>query len=323
MSVIHQAIAVTAHRTVELVESPPPTEPLGPNDVAGPTLATAVSPGTELNCAYQGDSFPAGVGYAAVFSVAERGNAVTDLIPGDAVFCMGPHRSWQRFPRCEVVPVPAGLTPEQAALARLVGISMSTLTTTAARPPERVLVTGLGIVGNLAAQVFASCGYEVTGVDPVASRRKLLERLGIRSEAAIPPDLRGVGLVLECSGNESVVIGACKAVRKRGEVVLVGVPWRQASDRSAHELAHAVFHHYAVLRSGWEWEVPRQPTDFMVNSLFGNFAAALEWLRNGRIRTDGLYAKLAPEQAQEAYEGLLSYEQPHLTVVFDWSGSSP
>jgi threonine dehydrogenase-like Zn-dependent dehydrogenase len=124
--------------------------------------------------------------------------------------------------------------------------------------------------------------------------------------------------VVECSGHEQAVLDAGRVVRKRGEVVLVGVPWRRRSELFAHELLDVLFHNYVVLRGGWEWELPRQPTDFLVNSIYGNFAGALKWLAQGRVRVDGLASKAAPADAQQAYQDLLHGRAPGLTYVFDW-----
>ena len=81
------------------------------------------------------------------------GSEVRSLRVGDRAFCMGPHRSFQRVAAEAAVPLPAGLAPEVAVFCRLMGVTMSTLTTTTARPPELVLVTGLGPVGHLGARI--------------------------------------------------------------------------------------------------------------------------------------------------------------------------
>ena len=119
------------------------------------------------------------------------------------------------------------------------------------------------------------------------------------------------------------MLDGCRVVRKRGEVVLVGVPWSRQTDLTAHDLLHAVFHRYVVLRSGWEWEVPHFPTDFRTGSLYGSFAAALRWLAEGRIRVDGLYATASPRDAQRVYQSLLHRDWPALAAVFDWTPGQP
>src|SRR5579862_2500378 len=201
------AVTFTARERAELLPYDPDGRALGPDEIAGHTLATLVSAGTELAGGYLGARFPSNPGYAAVFRVEAVGESVTDLCAGDLAYCMGNHRSYQRVTRSRALPVPEGLAPEKAAFARLMGVSMSTLTTTRARPPAKVIVTGLGLVGHLAAKIFASCGYEVTAVDPSPARREFATRGGIeRVTDAMPlddPELaRKVALVVECSGHE-------------------------------------------------------------------------------------------------------------------------
>jgi threonine dehydrogenase-like Zn-dependent dehydrogenase len=322
------AITITAREQAELLPIERDARPLGPREVTGRTLASLVSAGTELAGAYQGSSFPAWPGYAAVFEVEAVGSEVADLRVGERAFCMGPHRSYQRLAREGALPVPDGLAPEQAVFARMMSVSMSTLTTTTARPPAPVLVTGLGLVGHLAAKIFASCGYEVTACDPSASRRQMAEASGLRRVlAAVPleePGFSGeVALALECSGHEQGALDGCRVVRKRGEVVLIGAPWQRRTELFAHELLHAVFHRYVTLRSGWEWELPLHPTEFRPGSIYGSLAAALRWLAEGRVPVAGLYERLPPGEAQRAYQDLMHQRLPRLAVVFDWSGSAP
>ena len=83
---------------------------------------------------------------------------------------------------------------------------------------------------------------------------------------------------------------------------------------------YEVFHKYVVLRSGWEWELPMEPTDFRTNSIFGNFKAALDWLAEGRIRVDDLYQAVSPRDAQQAYQDLLHRRARKLATIFDWRG---
>jgi threonine dehydrogenase-like Zn-dependent dehydrogenase len=323
MSNQRQRVVFTAPRQAELVDDEVPGG-LGPDEVEGPTLVTLVSPGTEL-AVYQGlhaaTRFPCGTGYAAIFRVESVGSDVKGLRPGDMAFCMGNHRSHQRARAADALQVPEGLAPEVAVFARLMGVSMSTLTTTAARPPETVLVTGLGLVGHLAAQVFAACGYDVIGVDPAEPRRRAAERRGpSRVLAAVDPSLAGrVALCVECSGHEAAVLDACCVVRKGGEVVLVGVPWTKRTDIDAHAVLYEVFHRYVHLRSGWEWEVPRHPQDFRTGSIAGNLAGALRWLAQGRMNVDGLADVRRPEDAPQAYASLLGAPGERLSVLFDWT----
>jgi len=320
-----KAVAFTGLRRAELIEQPESTSPLKPNEVTARTVASLISPGTEINGGFDAPhDKPVVWGYAAVAEIDAVGSEVASLQPGQRVFAMGNHASRQRWICQDVHVLPDGLESSQALFARLVGVSWSTLTTTTARPPDRVVVFGLGPVGNLAAQLFNSAGYAVTAIEPSPLRRQIAQRCGIGDvrETAAPKDPgwgQTVALAIDCSGHEQAVLDACRIVRKRGEVVLVGVPWKRRADLQAFEIVHAVFHRYVVLRSGWEWEVPGQPREFSSGSLFANFAAALHWIAQGRIKVDGFYRTVKPAEAQSAYDDLLHQRGEHLSTVFDWT----
>ena len=132
-------IAFTAHQTAEVIKGPDLTEPLKPDEVRGRTLISLTSPGTELNWGFLGNKFPVYPGYAAVFEVEEVGSEVRDLTAGSRVLGSGNHREFQKASRRDVTLLPEGLAPEKAVFARLAAVSMSTLNTTTARPPARVL----------------------------------------------------------------------------------------------------------------------------------------------------------------------------------------
>jgi threonine dehydrogenase-like Zn-dependent dehydrogenase len=316
-------ITITAREKAELLPVERSAVPLGPREVAGSTLATLVSAGTELQGGYLGGNFPAQVGYAAVFMIEQIGSEVAGLQAGDRAFCLGGHRSWQRVAMEGALRVPDSLASEEAVFARLMGVSMSTLTTTVARPPQRALITGLGPVGHLAAQIFHSCGYVVTACDPDAVRREFALQNGltdVRDRVPLDdPAIAGqVALAVECSGHEQAVLDCCRAVRKRGEVTLVGVPWQRRTDLTAHALLHPIFHNYVVLRSGWEWELPLHETPFQTNSIYGNLSAALRWLDEGRVRVSNLIETAPPDEAQRVYQDLLHNRWRKLAAVFDW-----
>jgi threonine dehydrogenase-like Zn-dependent dehydrogenase len=326
------AFRIPAPGQIELRPFSDPS-PLPADHIAGPALASAVSPGTEIACAYRNQDPakpPSGTGYAMVFRVAEAG-ADSGFAPGDIAFVMTGHASYVRCRASDALRVPAGVAPTDAALARLAGVSWSTLTTTAARPPAKIAITGLGIVGNLAAQIFAASGYRVLACDPNAGRRELLAGRGIELRERLPladPEWAGqLDLIIDCSGHEAATLDACKAVRKGGEVVLVGVPWVKRTELAAFDVLHAVFHRYVHLRSGWEWEVPREASDFRMGSIRGNTTAAMQWLSDGRLHSAGIVRIADPRDCATIYRELQQQTGGYLTAVFDWtkleSGTKP
>ena len=303
--------------------------------MAGSTVVSLVSPGTELavyRSIYTEDAplgSPAVPGYAAVFRIEEFGEDVKRLEVGQLVYGMGGHGSRQCLPADVVRALPARLPPAIAVFARLAAVNMTTLVTTRAQPPGPVLVLGLGVVGNLAAQVFQAASYEVVANDPVESRVLLARTTGVVNARATleGAELPPFSLVVDCSGHEDAALQACRFVRKGGEVVLVGVPWLQRGEASAHDLLKEVFHRFLHLRSGWEWELPtteepwepaEAPPPRHDGSAIGNQELALHWLATGAINVNGLGVEVAPEDAQQAYQALLRQEGP-LTRLFRWA----
>jgi len=316
------AITVTSKEKAELLEIGAPPA-LNPNEIRGRTICSLISPGTELAWNYCGKNFPTVPGYSAVFKVEESGGETGKIEKGAFYFCMGNHKSFQQCGIEDAVKVPEGLPPETAVLARLIGVSMTTLTMTAARPGDIVVVTGAGPVGYLAAQIFSISGYEVIIVEPDAGRRRIAEgTCGLKSFEKMPLDDKSicgkVAIVVECSGHEQAVLDACRAVRKRGEVVLLGVPWQRKTELYAHELLYEVFHKYVVLRSGWEWELPLKSSDFHPHSIIAGYGTALNWLSRGAVKTEGLSTLINPRNPQDAYQDLLNRRSKGLFSIFDW-----
>ena len=313
-------VAFLGNGKADLVEAEDLAGEPAAHEVEGRTLVSLVSAGAERAVleAAQGVVHP---GYASVIAVERVGADVKELKAGDVVFIAGPHAERARCAASRAVVVPRGLPPERAALARFVAIGMSTLTTTTARPPEHVVVTGLGIVGLAAALAFQRCGHQVTGVEPDDHRRRLAVQSGLsRTEASLPRELAGrVALALECSGREDVAVEACGLLRQRGELVLVGVPWKKTGEASAHALLHAVFHRYAVVRSGWEWEVPVEAQAFRAGSIVENLRAAMRWMAEGSVRpTPGVTELSSPREAGAVYERLRTGLPSCLAPGFDW-----
>jgi threonine dehydrogenase-like Zn-dependent dehydrogenase len=316
------AVTVTRGEFAELLADPRSQPALGPDEIAGASVVSLISPGTELAYNYQGKDFPSYPGYAAVFRVEETGSEVTGIRPGDLALSMGNHSSRQRVRKGEFVRLPEGLAAEAGVFARLMAVTMATLSTTRARPPGRVLVTGLGPVGHLGAQIFAACGYSVLASDPVAERRVLAESRGVAtSEKIFTEDAawkEQVDLVLECSGHEQAVLDGCLMTRKGGELVLVGVPWKRRTEAYAQDLLSLIFHRYITIRSGWEWELPTHASDFHPNSTWQNLEAAAHWIAQGRVRVDGLYSLHSPNNCQQVYQDLLHGRARQPTAMFDW-----
>lgn len=308
-------------------------EALGADEIRGATVATLISQGTEMGWA-AGEDFPVRPGYAAIFRVEEVGGAVEGVEIGELRFCMGWHRQTQQHAARHTLKLPDGMAPEVALLARLMGVSMTTLMTTKARPGDKVVICGAGPVGILAAHNFMTGGYDVSVVEPDEMRRAQVRQSGVGTvHAKMPLEdkdyLKRVALVVDCSGHRSAVLDGCRIVRPMGEVVLVGVPWRKYTELSAHEIMQAVFFGFVQLRGGWEWEVPIHARDFAWEELlegynnapystFGGFERALRWLSQERIDLTGLITSVSPADPAQIYSDIAARKISEPFIAYDW-----
>jgi L-iditol 2-dehydrogenase len=126
-------------------------------------------------------------------------------------------------------PVPDALSDDAAALLEPLSVGLWACRKAAVTAGSRVLVTGAGPVGLLAAQVAMALGaVDVTVADVNEHRLEVARQLGIRT--AIDVNMTSLShsgvqcdVVLECSGSSAALIEAIGLVARAGRVVLVGM----------------------------------------------------------------------------------------------------
>jgi L-iditol 2-dehydrogenase len=120
--------------------------------------------------------------------------------------------------------VPAGLSHEQAAMAEPVSVGVWAVRKAQIDPGDRVLVTGAGPIGLLAAQVArAFGGVGVTVTDLSEFRLSVARQLGLAAHPASDPLTQEYDVLLECSGVQPALTTGMSAVARAGRVVLVGM----------------------------------------------------------------------------------------------------
>ena len=87
-------------------------------------------------------------------------------------------------------------------------------------PADRVVVVGVGKLGNLVAQTLQARGCRLLAVGRGPRAIRLLSARGIETAAADGIPVRGADLVVECTGSPEGLELARRAVRPRGTIVL-------------------------------------------------------------------------------------------------------
>jgi L-iditol 2-dehydrogenase len=125
-------------------------------------------------------------------------------------------------------PVPDELSDDAAALLEPLSVALWACRKGEVGPGSRVLVTGAGPVGLLAAQSALALGAaEVTVSDVNPARLALARELGATgvhdARTGPPAPDREPDVLLECSGHAAATAAAIRTVARAGRVVLVGM----------------------------------------------------------------------------------------------------
>ena len=298
---------------------------LSQNEMIAKTIVSVVSTGSEIGGYmdyYGGMQYPCPTGYAGVLEVLKTGSGINNFRPGDLIFSQSPHQEYVRIKEDEAVHIPTGMKPEHAVLGRFPAVSMTTMINTKIRPTEPVIVTGLGIIGLMCAQMMQCCGYNVYAVDPLEKRRITANMCGLKNTFSSLSELSSMtgnfGLGIECSGNDNATMDLLKILRKGGELSLVGVPWRSTADIKVNQLFRDIFNSYVTIYSGWEWSLPLHDQDFQPNSNFRSFITAMEWINDGKINVEGIYEVHNPKGCCKVYDSLSKGLTEKTCVLFDW-----
>jgi predicted dehydrogenase/threonine dehydrogenase-like Zn-dependent dehydrogenase len=178
------------------------------------------------------------LGYSAAGLVIEVGAAVDGITVGQLVATggagMANHAEFQAVPGLLCAVVPEGVPPEDAAFATLASIPLHGLRLSEVGPGAKVVVLGLGLVGQLAARLAMASGCDVAGIDPSGLARETAARTGVLAldecgDATTDQILRwsrgrGADAVLVCAADKSSrpMSRAPALCRDRAPVVMVG-----------------------------------------------------------------------------------------------------
>lgn len=162
------------------------------NEVLIKVHASLISPGTEMNgprmrrAQEQPDPEAQDFyfGYANAGEILAVQGEVKGLKPGMRVAAMGggaKHCNYACVPVNLVVPIPEQLSYEQAAFACLGATALQGVRRTVPQLGDYGAVLGLGIVGNLACQLYGLSGARVLGWEGLASRITMAKACGIQN----------------------------------------------------------------------------------------------------------------------------------------------
>lgn len=134
-------------------------------------------------------TFPFPFGYQNAGEVLETGRDVNEFKPGDRVACMGGgyalHTDYALVPCNLCAHLPDGVSFEEGAFAHLAITSLQAIRRGRPEAGEYLLVVGLGVVGQLVAQLGRISGAYVMGWDAIKKRCDAAEHAGAHATMSV------------------------------------------------------------------------------------------------------------------------------------------
>jgi predicted dehydrogenase/threonine dehydrogenase-like Zn-dependent dehydrogenase len=283
------------------------------------------------------------LGYSAAGLVIDVGDAVSGIRPGQLVATGGAgqasHAEFQAVPGLLCATVPEKVIAKDAAFTTIAAIALHGLRIADVGPGSKIVVVGLGLIGQLAARLAMATGCDVAGIDPAPYPRAVAAETGVLALDEHGPETteqvmawsrgRGADAVLVCAAGSSpaAVMRVPELCRDRAAVVIVGDVGLQL-DRTPfyeRELAMRFARSYGPGRYDPSYEA--WGVDYPVGQVRWtegrNFEAVLDLLAAGRLAvTDLVTHAFDIDQAVAAYRLIADRPEPYLAIRLDYPSTT-
>jgi predicted dehydrogenase/threonine dehydrogenase-like Zn-dependent dehydrogenase len=258
-------------------------------------------------------------------------------VAGDRIVSNGHHADVVRLPKKLCCRIPDSVDDETAAFTVIASIGLQGIRLAKPTLGEAFVVTGAGLIGLLTVQLLRANGCRVLAIDIDEHKLDLARSFGAETcNPGIGDDpvtagiafSRGKGvdgvIITAATKSNDPVNQAARMCRKRGRIVIVGVTGLKLNraDFYEKELSFQVSCSYGPGRYELEYEDKGfdYPIGFVRWTEQRNFEAVLDMMAAGKIDVNPLISHRFPfEDAEKAYELIISGEQPYLGILLKYS----
>lgn len=275
------------------------------------------------------------LGYSGCGVAIEVGEHVAHVRPGQLVATGGAgkanHAEYQAVPGVLCVPVPEGVTAEDAAFATVASVALHGLRLADVEVGAKVAIVGLGLLGQLAGRMAMAAGLDVFGIDVDGDAVERLIKAGgsgaVERGDETTDELRrwsrGRGadaVVITAASSSSAIIGRAPTLCRDGAtVVVVGDVGLELDRRPFYEreLSLRFSRSYGpgrYERSYEDWGVD-YPVEQVRWTEGRNLEAVLDLLASGRLAVRDLVTHRFPiAGATAAYELIETRSEPYIGI---------
>jgi predicted dehydrogenase/threonine dehydrogenase-like Zn-dependent dehydrogenase len=237
------------------------------------------------------------------------GEGVSEFAIGDRVASNGQHAEFVNIPKNLVAKIPDNVSNEEAAFTVIGSIGLQGIRLCNPTFGETIVVTGLGLIGLLTAQMLLANGCKVIGIDIDKDKCALAEAWGVITVnpaagadpvKAVMEATEGVGadgvIITASAKNNDIISQSAQMSRKRGRIVLVGVIGLNLSRAEFYEkeLTFQVSCSYGPGRydENYEQRGIDFPLPFVRWTEKRNFEAILQAISSGQLKVKELITEV-------------------------------
>ena len=271
------------------------------------------------NAVFPKNISPIQLGYSSSGKVIEVGRDVKNFHVGDMVVSNGNHAEYVVVNQKLCSRIPEETSPKDAAYTVLGSIALHGLRLSETSLGSRIVVVGLGIVGQLVCRLAEAQGSEVFGIDPDVARRKDNKNF-FPSIDDLPVDEVDSIIITAASNSNEPIEAATKIARNKSKIVVVGdIPLNISRNEFYYkELELVVSKSYGPGRYDKQYEVLGNdyPIEYVRWTENRNFEAFLKLLSQGQISIQGLItSEIDFEESPEVYNSFNSEEKPLSVLI--------
>ncbi len=266
------------------------------------------------NAVFPKNILPIQLGYSSCGKVVEIGEGVKNFHVGDMVVSNGNHAEYVVVNQNLCSRIPSATSDKEAAYTVLGSIALHGLRLSETSLGSRIVVVGLGIVGQLVCRLGEAQGSEVFGIDPDELRRGDNKNY-FASINNLPIDEVDSVIITAASDSNEPIEAATKIARNKAKIVVVGdIPLNISRNEFYYkELELVVSKSYGPGRYDKQYEVLGNdyPIEYVRWTENRNFEAFLRLLSQDQISIQDLITKEVEfTESPDIYTSFNSEEKP-------------
>ena len=270
------------------------------------------------NAVFPKNLIPLQLGYSSAGEVVQTGKGVSGFHVGDMVVSNGNHAEYVSVNQNLCVRIPDNADIKESAFTVLGSIALHGLRLSETSLGSKVVVIGLGIVGQLVCRLAEAQGSEVIGIDPDEKRTEGNKNYFTSIDKASIQDVDSVIITAATSSNEPIEV-ATKIARNKAKIVVVGdIPLNISRNEFYYkELELVVSKSYGPGRYDKQYEVLGKdyPIEYVRWTENRNFEAFIKLLSQGQIHLlDLVSEEVSFDEAPSVYKKFTEETKP-LSVV--------